>query len=121
MNPISPKARQADKMAEITDILNMLNERTQQDKVRWRATAAAEAFTAVLGSFSVVIEHDRLNDNVLRVLDKSGNEIDRLDKFNPKGGSWRAELSELYATARRVALGVDSQLDELLKELESAD
>ena len=71
-----------------------------------------EAFTAVLGSFSVVIEVHGLAGPELRVLDKSGNEIDGLDGGSREGRKWRDPLSDLYDKARRAALDVEGQLDE---------
>ena len=74
----------------------------------------------MLGSFSVLIEVDSFDDTVLKVLNRAGDEIDKLDSGITKGEDWIPRLSELYDKARRAALNVDSQLDELLKELESA-
>ncbi len=121
MKPISPEARRVDKMAEIKDILDTLIERTDQGKVPWKPTAAAGVFTAALGSYSVIIEGPGSPHAGLRVLNNAGDEIDRLANLAITGRSWQSKLSELYEKARRAALNVDSQLDELLKELESAD
>ena len=108
-------------MAEIRDILDTLIERTDQGKVPWKPTVATEVFTAALGSYSVLIEGRGSPNAGLRVLNKAGDEIDRLANLAGTGPGWQSKLSELYEKARRAALDVDSQLDELLKELESAD
>ena len=106
-------------MAEITDILTKLLERTNQDKVRWQPTSDEQTFVAVLGNLSVMVLRDSIGDPVLKILNKAGREIEVLDGGVGSGTEWREDLFELHKKARRAALGVDSQLDELLKELES--
>lgn len=113
-------------MAEISDILTTLLERTRQDKISWQSTADDSAFLAVVGKGSVMIIEDQLYENifVLRILNSEGREIESM-----AGGSRSAQtnleegvqLRELYSMARRIALGVDSQLDDLLKELQAGD
>ena len=106
-------------MAETSDILIRLLERTNQDKVNWKPTSDEQTFIAVLGKASVMILRDDLNDTVLRILNPDGREIETLDTATPAARQWVGQLRELYTKARRIALGVDSQLDELLRELET--
>ncbi len=113
-------------MAEISDILTKLLERTNQDRISWQTTADDQTFLAVLGNSSVSIDedYDRYGGivYVLKILNKEGREIERINSntsSDEHGNTWRSELSELYIKARRVALGVDSQLDSLLQELEA--
>lgn len=107
-------------MAEITDVLTKLVERTGQNKVGWKPTADEKTFMALIGDNSVTISSPKglyVPDVVLRVLDKDGREIDRLDS-TAKGGELTPELRQLFEKARSVALSVPKELDELLKELE---
>lgn len=107
-------------MAEIADILIKLLERTDQDKVVWKTTADESTFLAVLGTASVTIEESRIiNEVVLRILNQEGREIESLTTWPLMSEEQRQQLKGLYREARRVALGVESQLDELLKELET--
>lgn len=104
-------------MVEISEILTRLLERTNQDKVSWQTTADEDTFVAVFGNISVSITTDSEGYSYLQILNKSGTEIERLVPW----GETRylaSDLSELYRKARRIALGSDSQLDELLRELE---
>jgi hypothetical protein len=66
-----------------------------------------------------MIQVDEYEDTVLRIL-KFGNEIERLDSGDKEGGSsdWESTLEELHQMARRAALGVDKQLDELLEKMD---
>ena len=106
-------------VAETTDILTRLLERTNQDKVGWQSTSDEDTFTAVLGNASVLILVDRTNAAILQILNQEGREIERLDSGTQEGQQWGYQLRELYSRARRIALGVDSQLDDLLQELEA--
>ena len=117
-------------MAEISDILTTLLERTRQDKISWQLTADDYAFLAVFGKTSVMIlEEDNefivISDRrpvVLRILNPEGREIERLSSGTMPGGNPTVtQLRELHSMARHIALGVDSQLDDLLKELQAGD
>ena len=105
-------------MAEISDILTELIDRTGRNKVNWQPTSDEQTFLASLGTASVMILEDQAGDAVLRILNLEGQEIERLDSgIEGEGRTWRNELRELYIMAKRVALGVDSQLEDLLQEL----
>ena len=108
-------------MAETSDILTRLLERTDEDKVIWQTTVEDNEFLVVLGKLSVTIRQYEFQgmQNVLRILNEEGTEIEMLGTSTNEGAPWYAELSDLYRKARRIALGVDSQLEDLLKVLES--
>ena len=107
-------------MAEISEILLKLLERTNQDKVVWKTTVDERAFITVVGENSVVVQQDdRLYGIEMRILDQQGREIDRLQFEGTASAPVQSQLRDLYHQARRLALGVDSQLDKLLQELEA--
>ena len=107
-------------MAVITEILDKLLERTNQDKVIWKSTADERAYLAVIGKNSVVVQQDhRLFGFEMRILDQKGREIDQLIFEGATGATVQSQLRDLYHQARRLALGVDSQLDSLLQEIEA--
>lgn len=107
-------------MAEISDILTRLLERTDQDKVIWKSTVDERAFIAAFGKNSVVIQQDQRPFGFeMRILDHQGREIEQLQFEGAPSASIQSQLRDLYHKARRLALGVDSQLDSLLKELET--
>ena len=109
-------------MAEIADIINKLLERTNEDKVAWKTTVDETTFTAVIGSTSTLVSarDDSLGNQQVqfRILDRQGREIERYDTLHKYDAEIGARLRELYTKAKRVALGVEDQLDELLKALE---
>lgn len=108
-------------MAKVADILTRLLEQTRQKKLNWKTTVDEQTFVAHFSNFSVMIALDRGIPS-LRVLDKTGREIEVLYGESPStSSSETTALEELHDEARRIALAVNSQLDELLKELESAD
>ena len=111
-------------VADITDKLAKLVERTRQNRVRWKTTADDDAFGAVVGNVSVIISSVQVDQYayapMLKIVNKDGIDIEELS------GESRVEpfqevMWDLYRMARRVALGVDSQLDELLAELDKED
>ena len=111
-------------MADTSDILNKLLERTNQNKISWQTTADDKIFVAVLGNSSVSIseEFDIIVAGtvyVFRILNLQGREIERLSSDSTTSPTIMRQLQELHTKARRVALGVDSQLDKLLQELEA--
>lgn len=106
-------------MAEITDVIAKLIERTDQGKVPWKPAADEQTFIAVIGDASVTVSKDTVLGAGMRVLDKSGREIYALGAiFRQLDGKESGDLLQLHEKARRYALGVDRQLDELLAELE---
>ena len=103
-------------MAEITHIIAKLIERTDQGKVAWKPTASEQTFVAVIGNTSVRVTKGLVHSLELKVLDRAGREIYALD--DNQSGEYRKDLAQLHEKARRFALGVDRQLEELLAELE---
>ena len=110
-------------MAEIADILTTLLERTRQDKVGWQTTVDESTFVAVLGKASVAIENLEYEGTIaLRILNQEGREIESMVGGGRSSQTILEEdeqLKELYSKARRIALGVESQLEDLLKELQA--
>ena len=108
-------------MAEIADIISKLLERTNEGKVSWRTSVDENTFTAVVGKTSTLVYgygDPRSRQEVqLRILNSEGREIERYDTKTEFDQLIELDLVELFTKARRVALGVDSQLDELLKAL----
>ena len=118
-------------MAEVTDIITKLLERTNENKVSWQTTADEDTFIAVVGDTSTLVSayEGRLDlmagkqEVRFRILNREGREIERYDTSFTILNFERLKdidnsLAQLYAKARRFALGVEDQLDELLKALE---
>ena len=105
-------------MAEITQVLVKLLESTDSGKVDWKPTVSDQEFAASIGSNSVLILRES-GATALTILDSSGREIERVGSWFGIGKENSLELSELYDRARRIALDVESQLEELLNALES--
>ena len=109
-------------MAEIADIITKLLERTNEDKVSWKPTANEDTFVAVVGNISTSVRghgsSQRYQIVEFQILNAEGREI---ESYTARVGSDSViadKVMELYEKARRVALDVDSQLDDLLKALD---
>lgn len=109
-------------MAKIADIITKLLERTNEGKVSWKTTADENTFIAVVGNISTEVvgyTTARARQEVLfRILSSEGREIERYTTRVGDGQDISDKLIELYAKAKRTALGVDDALDDLLKALE---
>lgn len=108
-------------MAEIADVLTKLLERTEEGKVPWKPTADENAFVAVVGSLSLLIsQSSKYSDPVLKILNNEGRAIEELDGSLREGTKWKEQLWSMHQKARRIALNVGFQLDELVEQLDRA-
>jgi hypothetical protein len=115
-------------MAEITDVLNRVIERTEQGQLNWKPTASEQTFVSVIGDRSVMISELKPTSRSplppfppsveFKILDKGGREIAVLDDEMVEGKERRQDLLRLYRSARSNALQVESQLEALLKDVE---
>ena len=115
-------------MAEISEILSRVIERTDQGKLNWKPTASEQTFVAVIGDRSIMISEimppsrhilPSFSPSVeFKILDKTGRAIAELDDKMEEGEDRREDLLKLYRSARNSALQVESQLEDLLKDLE---
>ena len=109
-------------MAEITDVITKLLERTKENKVSWQTTAAENTFLAVIGKTSALVSAFEgmmgTHHFQFRILNERATVIANYETPTDLDTEIRGQLRELHELARRMALGVDSELDELLKALE---
>jgi hypothetical protein len=116
---------------KLWQLVQRLAEKTAQGAVVWEATAAQNTFQTSFPQYSVrIIELDqpdyRYPAYMLEMLDGNGNVIERVNDVDilqavPNlGGEVLKTMQDLYRTARRRALGVETALDSLLSELEKA-
>lgn len=118
-------------MADMTQILALLIDRSRNRKLAWRTTASPNAFLTTLGEVSVAVSMiSRGIDDPhyeLEILDQQGRSVESLTTSrsglfgepNPDAKLHNACLKQLFEFARRSALDVDSTLDELIRELDA--
>ena len=102
-------------------LLKRIYDKTLQGELRWEPTANGAAFTVAFARFSLSLQrlYEASEDSeyiLLRISNDHGQTIDEL----PEGKAVRIgfrSMSELYERARRIAMGFDEALDELLTEL----
>ena len=109
-------------MADMSQIVSRLNVLTNQNRVPWKTTSDKSAFVAVYGDLSVRIASrgdEPRNTIVLGVYDGQGNLIDSTsyDGSSLFGAFAFGELKPLYQSARRIALGADQSLSNLLERI----
>ncbi len=109
-------------MPNITEIVPMILERTKEGRLDWAITANVNSFLATLGNQSLKITRtpETLYENEgysLVVLNKDGVEIDQTSaSIRSTEGK---QLANIFGLARRRALNVEEELDELVKMLSS--
>lgn len=106
-------------MVDVKEIAAKLLERTNEDKINWRPTASEITFAAVIGNWSVSISGDlNLSSMSLRVHDSTGQFLEGLNAAQVNDLATFRQLRALHQKAKRNALGIDSQLEGLMAELE---
>ena len=125
-------------MADMSQITTRLRALTSQNRVPWKATSDKSAFVAVYGDLSVRISSrgdEPRNTIVLGVYDRQGNLLDSASydaSLPPAAPTVRSltsiefqlndysDLKPLYQSARRIALGADQSLANLLERMNAA-
>jgi len=85
---------------------------TNAGKVPWQPTAADDQFTASFkGKYNVVLGTGREGPWL-----KMSNEEDQIMLFIPNNDDPTDRMDNLYNAARRIALNVDTAIDEIIQE-----
>ncbi len=114
-------------------LIERLTKMSEGNNVPWTETSEEHAFQASLQQFTVTVELEHMGQNwgedvyryVVRIHDSVGKLLDEVtegdfsDKSSFAGGIQAHDaLKNLYDMARRRALRVDEQLDNLLASLD---
>lgn len=114
-------------------LIERIDAMSRNDTVPWTETSAEAAFQASVNQYTVTIEKEYLGRDwgedvygyVFRIQDSEGKLLDEVrprdfPQSTPFGRHERADdaLRDLYDRARRKALHVDKQLDDLLASLD---
>jgi hypothetical protein len=109
-------------MVAIEKVVKKLIERTEQDRILWQSTVTANTFIAVVGKWSLTVSLPRSatgNSRArLRISDWEGQPIEEFSAPTAVNSSLAQLLYELHQTAKRSALGSDTQLEDLMAELD---
>ena len=106
---------------KIVALLGRVYEKTQNGELRWEQTANPNAFTVSFARFSLSLERipeteDTHSFIVLRISNDQGRTVEELfDRQARRMGF--SDMDDLFERARRIAMGFDEALDELLGEL----
>ena len=106
-------------MAEMSDVITKLAERTGEGRIPWKTAVGESSFSARLGNLLVLISASSSGNIRLSVRNEKGTEVDSVESFDldllPVLSS---KLDGLYSSARRMALGTDQTLSELMDLLD---
>ena len=101
-------------MTKIELILDRLHQLTSEGKIAWERTADPMTYSAVLGNSSAVVDKEPF-DLIFnfKLLNSSGNDIESLNSTQFD----HLLIEQLWDMARRRALNIDAELDNVLVEL----
>jgi hypothetical protein len=102
-------------------LLQRIYDKTLQGELRWEPTANGRAFVVAFARFSLSLERlyeasEDSNYILLRISNDQGQTIEELTEGKAVQIGFR-NMNNLYERARRIAMGFDEALDELLIEL----
>lgn len=103
-------------MAKVTTIFEKLHQLSQEGKIPWKPTVDPLKFSVVLGESSVHISKAGDGTYHFKVLNSSGDDIAQMF-YGGRGSFSDRRIEALYEMARRYALNVDAELDNVLVEL----
>lgn len=106
-------------------LVSQLLRQTHDGKLEWEESALSGAFEVAFANYSIRMYQDNA-DYWLGILDKTGRLIESFSDVDVRDAEWEAGNSyaafqKLYTMARRVALGAEKALNELLEELDKND
>jgi hypothetical protein len=113
---------------KLEKVINKLHRRTMSGSISWEETSTPGSFqTAFPGSTIIIFTKpsgefmDEL-DYILQIHDDKGNMMEqaRDTDFEDKSHGY-AIMKEMYEAARRIALGTEQAIDELLSSLGDDD
>ncbi|MCE1016644.1 hypothetical protein LU640_05030 [Pseudomonas monteilii] len=109
--------------AKIARLLELLIERTESGELEWEPTVKSDVFQANFPRYSVRIlttEAEIDIDIVLQIINEEGLVVEsvRDPQLNGFVESAFLKMRALHESARRIAMGVDKALDEIIDFLE---
>jgi|SRR5271165_2285425 len=100
---------------KLIDVAKALYERTVTGDLSWETTAKQGMFQVSFPNYSVlVLEED--GDVTLKICNEQGQVVEEL-KESQAIASRFSNMRELFEGARRIAMGAEHALDELLRNL----
>lgn len=113
---------------KVLKLVERLYAKTEAGEIPWERTSARGVFQVAFPSYTVKLssrpndENPESPDYIVSILDESGVVIERATDIELQKVAIDLKvfqmMDDLYTTARRRALGVDSALDSLLGELD---
>jgi hypothetical protein len=108
------------------DLIKRLAEKTEAGQIRWERTAEEGRFIAPFPNYSVAIYKRELGSLLGKrvVVELQGKDSLTIDEYvekglfpNPNAAATAGLANRLWEDARRIAMGTDEALEDLLKQL----
>lgn len=107
---------------KVVKLIRGLSKQTLAGKVGWEATEREGVFQVSYPNYSIRIsikEMDRGDDVWLTIINDVGDVVESVSDMTIKGSLPNAYsiMSNIYSEARRVAMGVNAAIDEILNDM----
>lgn len=104
---------------KVIQIIKLISEKTYKNEVTWEKGSKSKSYRVTYPNYTIYIEESNA-DYIVYIVNNEGiviehaSDVDLKNEFSDSLGLMR----NLYIKARRIALGVDETLDNILKDLE---
>ncbi len=116
-------------------LAQLIYEKTKNGEIKWEATADEGTFQASLSNYSILVKRSakvslpvvslpvttlvgNLTYFTIQICNEQGQVIEELTDYDAVAADFK--LGELFELARRMAMGVEKALDELIGTLEAS-
>lgn len=100
-------------------LARLIYEKTKNGEIKWEATPDEGTFQASLASYSILVTRAPDGEPTLQICNEQGQVMEELTWSDAVNADFR-EMVELFELARRIAMGVEKALDELIGTLEAS-
>ena len=104
-------------MIQFRELINALLTRTREGKIEWAWDEQTASGIATLASGRVIVSKDSDFDTFVKIQNPHRKTIEEVNVGYPRYKGLKVPVDELYDLARRSALGVDSTLESILREI----
>ena len=107
-----------DKLANLIEKLHM---KTNNNEINWSETGTGNVFEVSFTNYSIRIFKEYTFESevsyTMRLTDSQGETIDEIDSNSSP--IFETEMRDLFANARRKAMGADQAIDDILAEIDN--
>jgi len=113
-----------ERASKINSVIAKIAALTGKDALLWKEGPGENAFSVALTHGYVMLSREREGFThdayTVTILDNDGRELE-VSRFSSSAGNAFKDVAGLYEAARRSALAIDANLDDILRDLDELD